>query len=53
VLAGFFAWLFLNRLHLNYAIAALMAIILIGLIGAAIYRLALIRVRGMPLLEIL
>jgi branched-chain amino acid transport system permease protein len=53
VLAGFLAWLFLNRLHLNYTIASLLAIMLISLIGAAIYRLALIRVRGMPLLEII
>src|SRR3972149_1026145 len=53
VLAGFSAWFFLNRLHLNYYLAALLAIVLISLIGAAIYRFALIRVRGMPLLEII
>src|SRR5713226_271514 len=53
VLAGFSAWFFLNRLHLNYYVAVLMAIVLIALIGASIYRLALIRVRGMPLLEII
>ena len=53
VLAGFSAWFFLHRLHLNYYAAALLAIVLIGLIGASIYRLALIRVRGMPLLEII
>lgn len=53
VLAGFAAWFFLNRLHLNYYVAALLALLLIGLVGAAIYRFALIRVRGMPLLEII
>jgi branched-chain amino acid transport system permease protein len=53
VLAGFIAWFFLNRLHLNYTLALLLAIMLIGLIGAAIYRLVLIRVRGMPLLEMI
>jgi branched-chain amino acid transport system permease protein len=53
VLAGFSAWFFLNRLKLNYYLAALLAIMLTSLIGAAIYRLALIRVRGMPLLEII
>jgi branched-chain amino acid transport system permease protein len=53
VLAGFSAWFFLNRLQLNYYLAAALAILLTGLIGAAIYRLALIRVRGMPLLEII
>ncbi|HEX9145987.1 MAG TPA: branched-chain amino acid ABC transporter permease, partial [Candidatus Binatia bacterium] len=53
VLAGFAAWFFLNRLHFNYAVAAILAVVLISLIGASIYRLALIRVRGMPLLEII
>jgi branched-chain amino acid transport system permease protein len=53
VLAGFAAWFFLNRLRLNYYVAALAAIALIALVGAAIYRFALIRVRGMPLLEII
>jgi branched-chain amino acid transport system permease protein len=53
VLAGFAAWFFLNSFHLNYYLAMPLAIALIALIGAAIYRLALIRVRGMPLLEII
>ena len=53
VLAGFSAWFFLNRFHLNYYLAALLAVVLISLTGAAIYRFALIRVRGMPLLEII
>jgi branched-chain amino acid transport system permease protein len=53
VLAGFSAWFFLNRLKLNYYVAALLTIVVIAIIGAAIYRLALIRVRGMPLLEII
>jgi branched-chain amino acid transport system permease protein len=53
VLAGFAAWFFLNRLQFNYYAAALLAIVLSSLLGAAIYRLALIRVRGMPLLEII
>ncbi len=53
VLAGFAAWFFINRLHLNYYFAALLAIIFISCVGASIYRLALIRVRGMPLLEII
>jgi branched-chain amino acid transport system permease protein len=53
VLAGFAAWFFLNRLQLNYYLAVFLAIVFIALAGAAIYRLALIRVRGMPLLEII
>jgi branched-chain amino acid transport system permease protein len=53
VLAGFAAWFFLNRLQFNYYLAVLFSVALIGLVGAAIYRLALARVRGMPLLEII
>ena len=53
VVAGFTAWFCLNRLGLNYYLAALLAIVLTGLAGAAIYRFAVIRVRGMPLLEII
>jgi branched-chain amino acid transport system permease protein len=53
VLTGFAAWLLFNRLHVNYYLAVFLAILVISVIGAAIYRLALIRVRGMPLLEII
>jgi branched-chain amino acid transport system permease protein len=53
ILAGFSMWVFLNRLDLNYYLAVLLSLLLISLMGAAIYQLALIRVRGMPLLEII
>ncbi len=53
VLAGFAAWVFLNRLQMNYYGALALAIIATGVIGVLIYRFALIRVRGMPLLEII
>lgn len=53
VLAGFSAWFFLNRLQLNYYVAVVLAVVFITVIGASIYRLAVIRVRGMPLLEII
>jgi branched-chain amino acid transport system permease protein len=53
VLAGFAAWAFLNRFHVNYLAAAVASVIVTAALGAAIYRLALIRVRGMPLLEII
>jgi branched-chain amino acid transport system permease protein len=53
VIAGFSAWALLNRFHLNYLAATLLAVIITALLGAAIYRFALMRVRGMPLLEII
>ena len=53
VIAGFSAWALLNRFHLNYFAATFLAVIITAFLGAAIYRLALMRVRGMPLLEII
>lgn len=53
VLAGFSAWLFLNRFHMNYFTAGVLAIMTTSLMGALLYVFALIRVRGMPLLEII
>ena len=44
VLTGFSAWFFFNRLHLNYYISVILALVLISFIGGLIYRLILIRV---------
>jgi len=53
VVTGFGVWWFLNKLHLNYIVAIPLALVLMGLIGAAIYRFVLIRVRGMATSEII
>jgi branched-chain amino acid transport system permease protein len=53
VITGFGVWWFVNKLHLNYLISILLALVLMGLIGAAIYRFILIRVRGMATSEII
>jgi branched-chain amino acid transport system permease protein len=53
VITGFAVWWSLNKLHLNYFIAIPLALILMGLVGAAIYRFVLIRVRGMATSEII
>ena len=53
VLTGYLTWLLMYRLGLNYFLAALFALALTGLIGAAMYQLVLIRVRGMPISEII
>lgn len=53
VLAGFMAWLLLNRLGLPYPLALALAALLTGLIGAAMYRVILIRIRGMAISEII
>lgn len=53
VVAGYLTWIFMNRLGLNYGLSALFALIVTGLIGAAMYQFVLIRVRGMPISEII
>jgi len=53
VITGFGVWWFLNKLHLHYYIAIPLALVLMGLIGAAVYRFILIRVRGMATSEII
>jgi branched-chain amino acid transport system permease protein len=53
VITGFGVWWLVNKLHLNYLASILLALVLMGLIGAAIYRFILIRVRGMATSEII
>lgn len=53
VLAGFAAWVFLNRLALGYFLSLFLAVVFVSLVGAAIYRFAVIRVRGMPISEMI
>jgi branched-chain amino acid transport system permease protein len=53
VVSGFITWSLLRGLGLNYFISALAAILITGIIGALIYRLVLVRVRGMAISEII
>ena len=53
VITGFGVWWFVHELHLNYLVSILLALALMGMIGAAIYRFILIRVRGMATSEII
>jgi branched-chain amino acid transport system permease protein len=53
ILVGFATWLFLNRLGINYIGSILLSIIIVSIIGGIIYRLFLIRVKGMPASEII
>lgn len=53
VLAGFTAWALLYRLHLNYYVALGLAVAATAALGAALYRLVLIRVRGQVIAEII
>jgi branched-chain amino acid transport system permease protein len=53
VLSGFITWTFLRSLGLNYALSILVTMVLIGALGALLYQLVLIRVRGMAISEII
>jgi len=53
VLSGFITWSALNTLKLNYFLSIVLAMVVTALIGAVIYRLFLIRVRGMEISEII
>ena len=53
VLCGFVTWFFVRALELNYLLSVVLSLILIGLLGALIYRFVLIRVRGMNISEII
>jgi branched-chain amino acid transport system permease protein len=53
VLTGYIAWLLINRAQLSYPLAILLSLLCTGIIGAAMYHLILVRVRGMPISEII
>jgi branched-chain amino acid transport system permease protein len=53
ITTGYFVWLFLNTLGLNYPLSILLGIALTSFIGAMMYRLILIRIRGMEISEII
>jgi branched-chain amino acid transport system permease protein len=53
VLTGYMTWIFMNRLGLNYVLSMVFALGASAIIGAAMYYFVLIRVRGMPISEII
>ena len=53
VVSGFITWSLLRTLHLNYVVSILLTMIIAGVIGAFIYQLILIRIRGMAISEII
>jgi branched-chain amino acid transport system permease protein len=53
VLSGFIAWTVLNTLKANLLVAVIAALGITAIIGAVIYRVFLIRVRGMEISEII
>ena len=53
VVTGFLVWSFVNLLGLHSLAGILLSLIIMGIVGAAIYQFVLIRVRGMATSEII
>ena len=53
LLSGFLVWILLNTLKIPFALAILLTIGIVGLIGFATYWVILLRVRGIPLSEVI
>ena len=53
VMTAYLSWVFLNKLGLNYLLCIILSIIITAIVGWLIYRLVLIRVRGMQTSEII
>jgi branched-chain amino acid transport system permease protein len=53
VLSGFVAWSLLNTLDLPYPLTIVVTLLVTGVIGALIYQLIVIRIRGMEISEIM
>ncbi len=53
VVTGFVTWSFFNKTGLPYWVSVILSILVVAMIGVAIYQLVMIRVRGMPVSEII
>jgi branched-chain amino acid transport system permease protein len=53
ILAGYLAWVGIRSLNMGYIVSVLLTILVVGILGMAMYRFFLIRVRGMPISEII
>ncbi len=53
LLSGFLCWMLIHQLHLPFALAAVVTVLVVGATGAAIYRFVLMSVRGIVLSEVI
>lgn len=53
ILAGYLTWMLLKYLGLPYPLAIVVSVLLVGVLGALVYRVILSRVRGMELSEVI
>jgi branched-chain amino acid transport system permease protein len=53
VVTGFITWSFINSAGFPYGLSVFLSLLIVSLIGMAIYQFVMIRVRGMPISEII
>ncbi len=53
IFAGFLVWIFLNSMGVNYLLSILLSFLCTFLLGYLIYRFILLRIRGLPLAEVM
>lgn len=53
VLGGLLTWFFLRKAGLPYVVSVIAAVMIVGVLGAAIYRFLLARLRGLELAEVI
>jgi branched-chain amino acid transport system permease protein len=53
VLGGILTWLFLMKFGVPYILSAIIAVAVVGIIGALMYRFLLVRLRGLVLSEVI
>lgn len=53
IFAGFFTWILLNSLGLPYLVSLVSAVLVTGLFGFGMYYVVIIRVKGLPLSEVM
>ena len=53
ILGGILTWLFLMKLGIPYVLSVIAAVLIVGIIGAMMYRFLLVRLRGLVLSEVI
>ncbi len=53
ILAAYSAWILLNLLKINYFLSIVLAVLFTSFIGGLIYKFILLRVRGLPISEVI
>jgi len=53
ILTGYISWILIHKLHVNFWVSSILAIIISAIVGLLIYKVILQRIRGMAMNEII